>query len=88
MSWAIFDNLFGATRFRIQDAWIQDLIIYKLSLGFCYPELPQKFLQRFDTSFETKMMVKSGAIEIIFKFHEPFHKYQLSSLANSAKKDG
>jgi hypothetical protein len=27
--------------------------------------------QKFDTSFETKIMVKSGAIEIILKYQEP-----------------
>ena len=41
-----------------------------------------------DTSFDTKMMVKSGAIEIIFKSHEPFQSYLLTSQANSAKKAG
>ena len=34
-----------------------------------------------DTSFETKMMVKSGAIEIIFKSHEPFQSYLLTGQA-------
>ena len=32
--------------------------------------------QRFDTSFEMKMMVKIYAIEIILKFDEPFQSYQ------------
>ena len=34
-----------------------------------------------DTSFETKMMVKSGAIEIIFESHEPFQSYLLTGQA-------
>ena len=34
-----------------------------------------------DTSFETKMMVKSGAIEIIFKSYEPFQSYLLTDQA-------
>ena len=41
-----------------------------------------------DISFETKMMVKSGAIEIIFKSHEAFQSYLLTGQANSAKKAG
>ena len=32
------------------------------------------------------MMVKSGAIEIIFKSHEPFQSYLLTGQADSAKK--
>ena len=44
----------------------------------------RQFLQRFDTSFEVKMMVKIYAIEVIFKSHEPFHSYKLAGLANSA----
>ena len=39
-----------------------------------------------DTSFETKIMVKSGAIEIIFKSHEPFQSYLPTGQADSAKK--
>ena len=38
--------------------------------------------------FEIKMMVKSGAIEIIFKSHEPFQSYQLTGPAYSARKVG
>ena len=34
-----------------------------------------------DTSFETKMMLKSGGIEIIFKYHEPFQSYLLTGQA-------
>ena len=34
-----------------------------------------------DTSFETKMMLKSGAIEIIFKSHEPIQSYLLNGQA-------
>ena len=34
-----------------------------------------------NTSFDIKMMVKIYAIEIIFKFHEPFQSYQLNGLA-------
>ena len=32
------------------------------------------------------MMVKSGAIEIIFKSHKPFQSYLLTGQADSAKK--
>ena len=41
----------------------------------------KKILQTFDTGFETKMMVKSGAIKILFKSHEPFQSYQLTGPA-------
>ena len=34
------------------------------------------------------LTVTSSDFEIIFKFHEPFQRYQLSSLANSAKTAG
>ena len=34
-----------------------------------------------DTSFEVKIMVKIYAIEIIFKSHEPFQSYLLTSQA-------
>ena len=34
------------------------------------------------------MMVKSGAIEIIFKSHEPFQSYLLTGQADSAKEAG
>ena len=57
------------------------------TLGFWCQGIPQKLIRTFDTSFETKMMVKSGAIEIIFKPKESFQlTNQLTSLANLAKK--
>ena len=34
------------------------------------------------------MLVKSGAIEIIFKSHESFQSYLLTGQADSAKKAG
>ena len=33
-------------------------------------------------------MVTSNAFEIIFKFQEPFQRYQLAVLANSGRKGG
>ena len=47
-----------------------ELHIYSYSgihntVGLYCQGIPQKVLQTFDTSFDTKMMVKSGAIEII-----------------------
>ena len=36
---------------------------------------------RRDTSFETKSIVKSGAVEITFKSHEPFQSYLLTGQA-------
>ena len=38
--------------------------------------------------FGIKMIVKIYAIEIIFKSHEPSQSYQLTGLANSARKAG
>ena len=44
-----------------------------ITVGFWCQVIHKKFLQRFDTTrFETKMMVKIYAIEIIFKSDEPF----------------
>ena len=51
------------------------------TVGFWCQAIHKKFLQRFDTSFEIKMMVKIYAIEIIFRSHEPFQSYQLTGLA-------
>ena len=34
------------------------------------------------------MMAKIGAIDIIFKSHDPLQSYLLTGLANSAKKTG
>ena len=42
----------------------------------------------FGTSFDTKMMVKIGAIKIIFKSHKPFQNLSLTGQADSAKKAG
>ena len=47
-----------------------------------------QILQRFDTSFETKMMVKIYTIEIIFRSHKPFQSYLQTGQADSAKKAG
>ena len=52
--------------------WILCLFLWwPFSVGFWCQGIAQKFFRTFDTSFKTKMMMKSGAIEIIFKFHEP-----------------
>ena len=48
--------------------------------------IPKREAISTDTSFETKMMVKRGAIEIIFKSHEPYQSYLLTGQADSAKK--
>ena len=50
--------------------------------------IPKRQAISTDTSFETKMMVKSGAIEIIFKSHESFQSHLLTGQVNSAKKAG
>jgi hypothetical protein len=59
-----------------------------LTVGFWCQGIAQKFFRTFDTSFDTKMMEKNGAIEIIFKIRKPFQSYLLTGLANSAKKAG
>ena len=41
-------------------------VVDKIFVGFRY----QKFLWTFDSRFDTKMMVKSGAVEIILKSQE------------------
>ena len=38
------------------------------------------------TCFDIQMIVKSSAMEIIFKSYEPLHRYQLTGPANSAQK--
>ena len=48
----------------------------------------KKFLRRFDTSFDIKMMMKIYAIEIIIKSNDPLQTYQLTGPANSARKAG
>ena len=56
--------------------------------GFWRQAIQKKFLERFDTSFDIKMVMKIYAIEIIFKYHEPFQSYQLTGPASSARKAG
>ena len=58
------------------------------TVGFWCRGIAQKFLQTSDTSFDTKIIVKCGAIEFVFKSHETLQRYQLASIANSAKKAG
>ena len=50
--------------------------------------IPRRQAISTDTSFEIKMMVKTYAIEIIFKSHKPFQSYLLTGQADSAKKAG
>ena len=52
------------------------------------PSNTQKKLQRFDTRFEIKMMVKIYAIEIIFKSHEPFQPIQPERLVRPGQLAG
>ena len=58
------------------------------TVGFWCQMIVQKFLQRFNTSFEIKMMVKIYAIEFIFQSHKPFQSYQLTGPTNSTRKAG
>ena len=53
----------------------------KLLVVWCQG-IAHKFFRTFDTSFGTKMMVKSGAIEIIFKSRESFQSHLLTGPAN------
>ena len=57
------------------------------TVGFWCQGIAQKIFRTFDTSFDTKMMVKSGAIEITFKSYKPL-SYLLTAQANSAKQAG
>ena len=61
---------------------------YRGTVGFQCQAIHKKFLRRFDTNFDIKMMMKIYAIEIIFKSHKPFQSYQLTGPANSAIKAG
>ena len=67
--------------------WMSDFK-FLFTVGFWCQGIAQKIFRTFDTSFDTKMMVKSGAIEIIFKSHEPFQSYLLTGQADSFKKAG
>ena len=64
------------------------LYLKVITVGFWCQAIHKKVLQIFDTFYEIKMMVKIYAIEIIFKFHEPFQRYQLADIANSGRKGG
>ena len=59
-----------------------------LTVGFWCQGIAQKFFGTFDTSFDTNIMVKSGAIKIFFKSYGPFQSYLLTGQADSAKKAG
>ena len=50
---------------------------------FLVPGNMKKFLCRFDTSFDIKMIVQKIAIQIIFKSHEPLQSYQLTGVAKT-----
>ena len=65
---------------------IRGLLVSVMSctVDFWCQAIHKKFLQRFDTSFEIKMTVKVYAIEISFKFHDPFQSYQLTGPSISA----
>ena len=67
------------------DSSIWDFLNHSACILFWIPKRPAIYT---DNTFETKMMVKSGAIEIIFKSHEPFQSYLLTGKADSAKKAG
>ena len=67
--------------------WMSDFK-FLFTVGFWCQGIAQKIFRKFDTSFDSKMIVKSDAIEIIFKSHEPFQSYLLTGLDNSAKKVG
>ena len=83
---------FPCTKLSIQNVFNNahqfDILILLLTVGFWCQVIHKKFLQRFDTSFEVKMMVKIYAIEIIFKSHKSFQSYQLAGPANSTRDAG
>ena len=55
-----------------------------ITVCFWCQAIHKKFLKRFDTSFEIKIMVKIYAIEIISKSHKPFQSYLLGGKAYPA----
>ena len=55
--------------------------LFKFTKGFWCQGMAQKVFKTFGTSFTTKIMVDSGAIESIFKFNEPFQSYLLTGQA-------
>ena len=57
--------------------WMSDFK-FLFTVGVWCQGIAQKIFRTFDTSFDTKMMVKCDAIEIIFKSHEPFQRYLLT----------
>ena len=65
--------------FLSDTSWFGTFILSSLCQG-----VAQKFFRIFDTGFVTKMMVKSGAIEIIFKSHKLFQSYLLTGQAQPA----
>ena len=54
------------------------------TVGFYCQAIHKKFLQRFDTIFGLKLMVKSGLEKNILKFHGGLQRYLLTCPANSA----
>ena len=80
---------FTATLIRTTTDLIAFHGIWRISHNACISLwIPKRQVISTDTSFEIKMMVKIYAIEIIFKSHEPFQSYLLTSQADSAKKAG
>ena len=54
------------------------------TVGYKCQVIHKKFLQRFDTIFGLKLMVKSGVEKIILKFNGGLQRYLLTCQANSA----
>ena len=61
------------------------ILVHSACISFC---IPKRQAISTDTSFDTKMMVKIGAIKLIFKSHESFQSYLLTGQADSGKKAG
>ena len=62
-------NGFGVRRYQdLRDSYLIAILdkIEFLTIGFWCQAIHKKFLQRFDTSYKMKLMVKIYAIEIIF----------------------
>jgi hypothetical protein len=67
-----------------KDEWEKKIFKKQFTVRFWCQGIAKIFFRMFETSFDTKMMVKSGVIEIIFKSLEPFQSYLLTGQSDSA----
>jgi hypothetical protein len=78
----------GWSRCQVVIQLISNYFLNKITVGFWCQAMHKKFLQRFATSFDIKMMMEMYPIEIVSKSHEPFQSYHLTGPANQLLKVG